>query len=46
MDCDLSKIICAKTMFTVMQIIKGGALHEQNMMPFMSRLCFIYLRGI
>jgi len=45
-DCDLSMIICAKTMFTIMQIIKGGALHEQNMMPFMSLLCFNYLRGI
>ncbi len=39
MDCDLSMIICAKTMFTIMQIIKGGALDEQNMMSLMSRLC-------
>jgi hypothetical protein len=42
-DCDLSMIICAKTMFTITQIIKGGAFHEQNMMPFMSGLCFNYL---
>jgi hypothetical protein len=46
MDCDLSMIICARTMFSMMQIIKGGALHEQNMMPFISWLCFNYLTGI
>jgi hypothetical protein len=45
-DCDFSMIICAKTMFTIKQIIKGGALHEQNMMPFMSQLCFNYLRNL